>query len=107
MICFFFFFFISFRKGDDSVVMCKSTINRQYFNQEVDNYYNSAKNGTQIVTPENKSIGIFNTRFIYNNRYLICEFSRFKSVPNIERIYDLNKAYYLLMAAGATNVDGW
>ena len=89
--------------GDDSVVLCRQSTLAQ--NGNIETYYNFG-NVAGIVNASRPRIGLFDGLINVSNRFLVCQFSRQNSLPEIQnKFFDINSpnVYNILIASGATN----
>ena len=66
----------------------------------VKHYFNVVEAPPIVLDPLNPTIGLTNSSITANNGFLMCKFTRAKSVKFFN-YFDLSKQYYLLGANGA------
>ncbi len=95
-------------KGDDSVSMC-----RVYSNlMAVEAYYNfnastSVDPGSDVAFTSDRTVGHFNSSISVNNNYMICSFSRNKTIAALNsKFFNLSNPYFMLLASGRTSSLG-
>lgn len=92
------------KKNDDSVVFCKRYSNGDY---AVETYYNAVRSTSQ-VDADQPSLGLSQSSASTSATHFTCSFRRQKRIVEFEgRYFDLNNPFYLLVAHGNVNANGW
>jgi hypothetical protein len=77
--------------------MCRFSLESQSYS--VETYYNIVGN-SDALTFLNRSIGLLNQTINIDQTYLICTFSRIKKLHNLDKFFDLNYPYFILVSFG-------
>lgn len=84
--------------------MCRTSVNAP--SMMVESYYNDVNRNSDVILLSNRSIGIFNNSVEIMGSYLLCNFSREKSLPGLEKFFNISNPFYILVASGMTNSSG-
>lgn len=85
--------------------MCRFSVKAK--NQSIETYYNDKKGSPDVIDFLNRTIGIYDAVIRISQTYLICTFSRIKRLPNVQKFFDLNNPFYILVASGELNSLGF
>jgi len=90
--------------GNDSVAMCRTSIYPP--TMAVETYYNDNNYNSDVLSPIIRTIGILNYTVSISNSFLLCNFTRVKSIANYANYFNISNPYYILVAYGDTNSLG-
>lgn len=87
-------------KGDDSIVVCKSTgVIQHYYNPDA---------SPDLIDAARPSLGLTQAKVTQDGGWLICEFTRVKQFPAARKrrdaasnFFDLNNPFFILAAFGS------
>jgi hypothetical protein len=85
------------KMGGDNVVSCMVTNGRG----SVAHMYNAGKSAPQLLDSADPSVGLVNASISNANGLLTCSLMRLKANSNYINYYNLNNAFYLLVAHGS------
>jgi hypothetical protein len=91
--------------GNDSVCMCRAFNNSYY----VETYFNDYNNPvdprfkSDVLIPQNRSVGLFNSTLTLLNSSFICSFSRIINIHGLDNFFNLSNSFNILLAYGETN----
>jgi hypothetical protein len=69
-------------------------------------YYNSGRFAPGLLDPLNPTLGISNSKVELIDGFLVCTFTREKSMQNKQNYLDLDKKFHILAATGALSNEG-
>ena len=92
-------------KINSSIAVCQLKIN---FLTNVSNYFSKAHARPVLVDPTDPSIGIRNEMAYFDNKRLVCSFSRNKNIPGNLQYFDIsyNNKYFIIFASWSIVDDG-
>lgn len=84
--------------------MCRVTNNSQ--TMAVETYFNDNNFKSDTLFNDNRTIGVSNGNITFSDRFIMCSFSRVKSIQGQASFFNLSNPFYILVSFGQTNSLG-
>ncbi len=93
---------MQYLKGDDDVIVCKSSGNVR----SIEHLYNTGYSTPVPIKDEDLTIGLSNTEIKFENGVLTCSFQRLKSYSGEDKYFSVKETQYYILTAHGTTTGG-